>query len=67
MPHEKSNGISMSFRNTQMTERAVRIKDYFEFHNVMRNTATAGADDVLTEFVGMCKIFFVHRHDIWSR
>ena len=50
-----------------MTERAVKIKDYFEFHNIVRNTAAAGANDVLTEFVGMCKIFFVHRRDVGSR
>jgi len=48
-------------------ERSIGIKDYFEYHNIVRNTTTAGADDVLTEFVGMCKIFFVHRHDVGSR
>ena len=45
-------------------ERAIGIKDYFEFHNVMRNITTAGADDVLTEFVGICEILFIHGHDI---
>ena len=47
-------------------ERAVGIKDYFELHNVVRNTTTAGADDVLTEFVGMCEILFIHGHDVGS-
>ena len=50
-----------------MTQRFIGIKDHLEFHDVMRNTATAGADDVLTEFVGMCEIFFVHGHDVGSR
>ena len=48
-------------------ERAVGIKDYFEFRNVVRNTTTAGADDVLTEFVNMCEIFFVHERDVEFR
>jgi hypothetical protein len=39
-------------------ERSVGIKDYFEFRNIVRNTTTAGADDILTKFVGMCKILF---------
>ena len=45
-------------------ERIVEIKDYFEFRNVVRNTTTAGADDVLIEFVNMCEIFFVHERDV---
>ena len=49
-----------------MAQRAIGIKDYFEFHNVVRNMATAGAD-VLTEFVGMGKIFLIQRHDVGSR
>ena len=48
-------------------ERAVGIKDYFELHNVVRNTAAAGADDVLTEFVGMGKVFFIQGRDVGSR
>ena len=48
-------------------ERIIKIKDYFEFHNVVRNTITADADDVLTEFVDMCEIFFVHERDVESR
>ena len=48
-------------------ERAVGIMDYFEICNVMRNTTTAGADDVLTEFVGMGKIFFIQGRDVGSR
>ena len=48
-------------------ERSVGIKDYFEFRNIVRNTTTAGADDVLTKFIGMCKILFVQGRDIRSR
>ena len=52
-----------------MTQRFIGIKDHLEFHDVMRNTATAGAYDVLTKFVGMCKIFFVYGRDVgsWQR
>ena len=35
-------------RHTQMAQRVIGIKDYFEFRNVVRNTAAAGANDVLT-------------------
>ena len=50
-----------------MAQRVIGIKDYFKFRNVVRNTAAAGANNVLTEFVGMCKIFFVRRRDVGSR
>ena len=55
------------FRYTQMMERVIRLKNYFEFRNIVRNTAAAGIDDVLAEFVDMCKIYFVHWHDVGSR
>jgi hypothetical protein len=48
-------------------ERAIGIKDYFEFRNIVRNTATTGADDVLIEFVGMSEILFIHWCDVGSR
>ena len=52
-----------------MLQKFIEIKDYLEFHDVMRNTTTAGTYDVLTKFVGMCKIFFVHGRDVgsWQR
>ena len=39
------------FRNMQMTQRFIGIKDYLEFCNIMRNTGAASANNVLTEFV----------------
>ena len=50
-----------------MAQRAIGIKDYFEFRNVVRNTAAAGADDVVPEFVGMGKVFFIQGCDVGSR
>jgi hypothetical protein len=55
------------FRNAQKSKRFVRRRNILEFRDIVRDTAAASAYDVVTKFIGMSKIFLVHRRDVGTR
>jgi len=55
------------FRNKQKLKRSVRRRNILEFRDIVRDTAAASANYVVTEFVRMSEILSVHWRDVGTR